>query len=254
MNNEQLATLILQGGNDELLPILWENVRKLLYCESEKYYRLNKNLCDSRGVDDWDIKQVSYTAFLKALRAFDSASGYKFTSYLKYPFKTAVNELLGVRTVHSNKEPLNNFASLEKPIEQPNGDTVTLNELIPDNTALDFIEDVDRTAEAETVRQIVDALSEPCKSVITAYYFQGITFTRIAESMNLSKERVRQIHLRALKILRNNEYLREMYGDYRRHYNWLSVARFQHSPEYFEICSKLNERLNITSAENSTNL
>jgi len=242
MTNEQLATLIQQGGNDELIPILWENVRKLLYLKSGDYYTSHKEQCDSRGVQEWDIKQSCYIAFLEAVKAFKSESGYKFTSYLKYPFKNAVNELLGLYTRHTNNEPLNTYTSLYKPIEQPSGDTTTLNELIPDNTALDFLEDTDRTAEAETIHQIVNTLPEPCKSVIQTYYFKGITFTDIAKQMNLSKERVRQIHLRALKLLRHNEYLQEMYGSYRRHYNWLSVSRFQHSPEYFALCAKLMEK------------
>ena len=39
MTNEQLAAFIKEGGNDELIPILWERVRKLMYMKSDKVYR-----------------------------------------------------------------------------------------------------------------------------------------------------------------------------------------------------------------------
>ena len=38
MTNEQLAAFIKQGGNDELIPILWERIRKLMYMKSDKVY------------------------------------------------------------------------------------------------------------------------------------------------------------------------------------------------------------------------
>ena len=38
MTNEQLAEFIKQGGNDELIPILWERIRKLMYMKAAKVY------------------------------------------------------------------------------------------------------------------------------------------------------------------------------------------------------------------------
>ena len=45
-----------------------------------------------------------------------------------------------------------------------------------------------------------------------------------------SKERIRQIHLKVLKILRNNKTLQEIYGGYKRHYNWNAVQSLQNRP------------------------
>ena len=37
MTNEQLAVFIQQGDSDELIPVLWEKVRKLVYLKSEQF-------------------------------------------------------------------------------------------------------------------------------------------------------------------------------------------------------------------------
>lgn len=241
MDNEKLADFIHQGGNDELIPVLWEKVKKLVYMRSEKFYRLNKDLCDRRGVDVWDIKQESYTAYLYALKSFDISKGYKFTTYLELPLKNAIGELLG-RSKREVNEPLNTCKSLDKSVMLPDGKEVELFELVPDKSSLDFVERMETLSEYETIHEIVDSLPEPCKSVVNKHYFQGVTFTAIADEMGVSKERIRQIHLRALKILRNNKDLREIYGYYEKHYRWNAVQSLQNRPEYFDLCHKLNEK------------
>lgn len=242
MTNEMLADFIKQGGNDELIPILWEKVRVLLYSKSDTFYRLNKEQCDRKGVDNWDIRQASYTAYLKAVRSFDIKTGYKFTTYLAYPFKNALKDLLGATTKRARQEPLNNSTSLDKPIEQSDGDTITMGEFIADDTSLDFIQDMERTAEAETVRRIVETLPDVQKDVIKAYYFEGMTLSAIAEKLCVSIESVRQIRYKALKILRENKQLRELYTGYQHHYNWIAVSHFRYSPEYFDLCKRLDEK------------
>lgn len=241
MDNEKLADFIHQGGNDELIPVLWEKVKKLVYMRSEKFYKLNKDLCDRRGVDVWDIKQESYTAYLYALKSFDISKGYKFTTYLERPLKNAIGDLLG-RSKREVNEPLNSYKSLDKSVMLPDGKEVELFELVPDKSSLDFVERMETLSEYETIHEIVDSLPEPCKSVVNKHYFQGVTFTAIADEMGVSKERIRQIHLRALKILRNNKDLREIYGYYEKHYRWNAVQSLQNRPEYFDLCHKLNEK------------
>lgn len=238
MTNELLAEYIQQGDNDELIPILWEKVRNLLYMKSERFYKLHQAFCDSSGVEVWDIKQVCYGAFLEAVRAYKPGS--KFNSYLNFPFKNAVRELLGIRS--TRQEPLNNCSSLDKEIESSDGDSCSILDLIADDTALDFMEDVDRSSEAETVRQIVDTLSEPYRSVIKARYWEELTLQATAEKLSISRERARQHEAKALRILRANKQLRQLYTEQKKHYDWLRLARFRYSPEYFEICKRAEER------------
>lgn len=243
MTNEQLASFIQQGGNDELIPILWENVRKLLYMKSESLYRQHKESCDRRGVEVWDIKQVSYTAFLEAIKAYKTDSGYKFTSFLEYPFKNAVNELLGLRTSRTTNEPLNNCTSLDKPIdESSDGDIISLLDTIADNTSLDFIDNMETNAVCDTVRAVVDTLPEPYKCVITAYFFEGITLTGIGKRMGISCNSVGQLKYKALRILSGNKLLRELYNDMQQHNHYCSFSWFKTSPEYYAMLKRLNQK------------
>ena len=96
MTNEQLATFIKQGGNEELIPILWERIRKLMYMKSDRVYSALQSRFNQCGVEVWDLKQSCYTAFLKALEGYKPESGNKFTAYLSYPFRNTVQELTGI--------------------------------------------------------------------------------------------------------------------------------------------------------------
>lgn len=240
MTNEMLAQFIQEGGNDELIPILWEKVRKLLYVKADRFYSLYKSACDGSGVDVWDIRQASYSAFLDAVKAYKAGGKIKFTSYLNYPFKNAVQKLLGIRG--SRREPLNNCTSLDKPIEQSNGETCSMLDLVADDTSLDFVEEAERNSEAETVRKFVDELSEPYRSVIKAKYFDGLTLGEIGEKFSVSRERIRQQQAHGLRILRRNPQLRKLYTEQECHYDWLALARFKYSPEYYEIVRRAEER------------
>ena len=93
MTNEQLAAFIKQGDNDELIPILWERIRKIMYMKSDSVYSTLQGRFQQCGVDIWDLKQSCYMAFLKAIDGYKPDTGNKFTSNLSYPFKNTVNEL-----------------------------------------------------------------------------------------------------------------------------------------------------------------
>ncbi len=211
MTNELLAECIQQGNNNELIPVLWEKVQKLLYMKSDKFYRLHQISCDRSGLDKWDIRQASYIAFLEAVKAYKNDSGCKFTSFLEYPFKNAVRELLGIRT--TKREPLNECSSLDAQIESSEGDSCSMLELIADDTALKFVEDVSVRSEAETIRQIVDTLPEPYRGIIQVHYFEGVTLKEIAERISVSGTRVRQREVKALVMLRQNDLLRKLYTE-----------------------------------------
>lgn len=62
LTNEQLAELI-QQGNDELKPVLWERVKRLLYSFAGKYYYRYTEYCERCGVSEWDLRQQAYCAY-----------------------------------------------------------------------------------------------------------------------------------------------------------------------------------------------
>ena len=221
MTNEQLAVFIQQGDSDELIPVLWEKVRKLLYLKSEQFYRLHETACSKHGVELWDIKQVSYSAFLDAVKAFKADSGYKFTSFLDYPFRNTVNGLLGLRSEAGRNEPLNNCASLDKPVSGED-EECTLIDLQEDEHSTDFIAKIESDNISDIIRSEVEALGEPYNKVIRLYYLEGKKLAETGKLLGVSGERVRQLRYKAERELRKSKVLRKLYNE---HYQQRYVPR-----------------------------
>lgn len=222
MTNEILATYIHQGGNDELIPVLWEKVRKLVYHKSDMYYKLHLENCKQHGVELWDIRQAAYIAFLNALKAFKPESNLKFVTFISFPLKNAVSELLGIRTEKGRNEPLNNCTSLDKPIKEEDGET-TLGEIQADEQSTDFIEKIEGALCSEIIRAEVDALPDQQAEVIKLFYFEGLTLSEIGARYGVSPERARQIRAKAERALRANTILRKLYNE---HYQGRYIPRW----------------------------
>jgi len=211
MTNEQLAEFIQQGGNDELIPILWERIRKLMYMKSDKVYRAYQSDFTRCGADVWDLKQSCYMTFLDAVRGYKADRNLKFTSYLEYPFRNAVNNLIGVRTKTKQNEPLNNCTSLEMPVSDD--ENLTLADTLIDETAVNAVDIVELADDYRVLHEAVDALGEPQSNVIKAYYFEEKSLEKIAGEMGVSRERIRQIKAKALRRLRHSEKLLQLYRE-----------------------------------------
>jgi RNA polymerase sigma factor for flagellar operon FliA len=54
----------------------------------------------------------------------------------------------------------------------------------------------------DSLKQLVDALPERPRRVIVYHYYQGLSFTHIAELLGVTKGRVSQIHTQALQLIR----------------------------------------------------
>lgn len=241
--NEELAAAI-QDGQRELIPVLWDQIQKLLHAKSTSFYYLRTDICARCGVELNDLKQECYPAFLQAIAAFDRERGLTFTAYLNYPFQNAVNALLGLRSERGKHDPLNHAMSLDAPVDAEDSDSCALLELIGDDTSADFVKRIDNDDEAAFVRRIVDALPEPDKCVIRALYFEGLTLQATAETLAVSLSAVRYAEQRALKQLRKNPELRRMYREQMRHEEWVRFSRVEHSPEYFDQCRRMREKVN----------
>lgn len=221
MTNEQLATFIHAGGNDELIPLLWDKVKQLLYSKAENYYRTHTTNCKRRGVEVWDIKQAAYCAYREALRYYNPDKGYKFITFIILPFKKEIYKLLDIQTKRGLNEPLNNSCSLDTPVTDTDGDTDTaLIDLQADESSTDFIEEMEAAELRKTIRAEVEKLPEKQADIIKLYYLQEISLQDIAKQLQVSAERVRQNKAAAERALRNNTTLQTLYDEYykQKHY------------------------------------
>ena len=210
LTNEQLADFIKQGGNDELIPVLWERVKKLLYLLAGRYYRLNTEYCTRCGTELSDLKQAAYTAYIKSLRTYNADSGSKFSTYLKYPYKAEIKALF------SRTEPLNSSSSLNAPAFDNEGAAVEAGELIPNEAAYNELEAVEERSEQEyikrTLSESIERLEPRERQVIRLHYYCNLTLTETAKRLKISKMQVITARNHALLRLKGFKKIQEI-GD-----------------------------------------
>lgn len=121
MTNEKLAELIQEGDNDELLPLLWDKTRLLIYQKCGRLWQFYSEKLERFGYSFDDLQQVGYNALIFAVKGYKSEKGYKFATYLTCALKRVIRDLL------SGSSDVLNLAgtqSLEQPLgENSEGDT-----------------------------------------------------------------------------------------------------------------------------------
>lgn len=212
MVNERLVELIQEGGNDELLSRLWDNVRIVIFKKCGQLWKYYSGRLALYGYHFDDLYQESYNALIFAVKQYKSEKGYKFTSYLNYALKHVVRGLLSGSDVLNRSDT----KSLEQPLaENRDGEALLIGDIIPDERAAAAFEKIERLDEYRPLYNAIDSLTEIGRSVILEYYFNGLTYKQIGERHALSAERVRQLHNEAIRALQHGEQsetLRSIYG------------------------------------------
>lgn len=216
MTIERMCTMIQAEPDDcrELLPILWEKVRRLLFKIAGDYYAQHVETCTRCGVEAGDLRGICYDVFLSAVDAYKPDGDASFTSYFNYTFKNQAAELLGIRTERGRREPLNNCDSLDRPIDAEDTDGATLGDFVGDPAAAfvdNLLEGLNREQEAAEVRAAVERLPEQLRQVIQWHFLEGQTLSGIGERLGVSLEWVRQLKNKGLKRLRCDRRLRLVY-------------------------------------------
>lgn len=219
LTNEQLAEFI-QQGNEDLKPVLWERVKKLLYMFAGKYYRRYTEYCDRFGVTEWDLKQQAYTAYENSFASYDRSRG-TYAAYLNLMFKNAIRGLFG------GKDPLNFSDSLDRLLDTEDEGSGAVGDLIPDTAAAEAFEEIEESSVAAVVRSAVEKLPDRERDIIKSRYFDGLSRPRISADIGMSSERVRQIETTALNRLHKNRDIRRLgdelgYSSQRAYHNTVS--------------------------------
>ncbi len=77
MTNEKLAELIQEGDNDELLPLLWDKTRLLIYQKCGRLWQFYSEKLEWFGYSFDDLQQEGYNALIFAVKGYKSEKGYK---------------------------------------------------------------------------------------------------------------------------------------------------------------------------------
>lgn len=209
MSNEELAVLIRNGRRDKLSE-LWFGVERFIWQQAN---RRTFTLNGCGGVTAEDLYQSGYFALLSAVDTYDSKAGMTFIGWLALCLKTTFAETAGYRTQKRWADPLQWAKSLNAPLSE-DMDDIALGDTISDSAAeieLEAILERDRRQRLYAALEIaVSALPEAEQYVLRARYYQGETLENIAAKRGISRERVRQIEARALRMLRHPKNNREL--------------------------------------------
>lgn len=201
MNNEKLCILI-SSGKRELLSDLYMQNKGIIYKYSRSFYNRHKRRCEKCGIEIDDLMNEAFFALCKAVESYCKHREYKFTTYLTYPLKSHFNALIERRTNKTLNEPLNNCASLDKPLEEFD-EKVNLIDTIADSGA-EFEESVvDRYAVSGIFPAVRETLQDDfAYNCIEMNYKQGISRQMIAEKYGMTNNYIQGIINKALKQLR----------------------------------------------------
>lgn len=138
MSNEELAAAIQAGERNKLME-LWGQVRRLVHDMAYKRLRATNG---AGGVALDDLMQAGFLGFLEAVKAYDPAAGFRFTSYLTYPVKSAFSEAEGRRSEKQKRDPIFSAVSIDAPLDKGEGEPLTLADVIPDPQAAEALDGI----------------------------------------------------------------------------------------------------------------
>ncbi len=241
MTNEEMAVMI-NNGQTELIPALWERVRKLVGKFTYNYYTKHYELCKRAGVTDEDLLQEAYFGFIKAIQAYPSQSGNMFTSYLNFPIQSCFVAITGQRTSKSRKEPLNNATSLNTPVSDTDDGVYLQDTLQDENAHVDF-EQIELTDMQKIVREELAQLKDAKQQdFISLHYLHEQSYQAIANQSGISRERVRQIINDGLRKLRNSKRLKALNVEFCNHAQTRFISQLEYNPQYFDLINDIHAR------------
>ncbi len=210
MTNEELAIQI-QQGEKQYTAVLWEKVNKLMY---KILYKYSFNRDFPTYIDNEDLQQELYFAFLTAVKSYKADKGYKFNSYLDFSVRNILNRDVASKSQRTIKESSYNQCVGDE-------DDTELIELVEDTASQDFVYDVELIELQREVRNAVERLpGKECK-VMQEYYFNKRTYKEIANNWDCTIENIRQFINKGMRTLRKDTSLRnyyiQCYGNYVRH-------------------------------------
>ena len=224
--NEELARRI-QAGERELLPDLWEAVRRFVY----KLARRWCNEWNRPGLEPDDLAHSAFLAICESIGDYDPEQG-SFLTWLRFPLLTAFSEEVGCRTPAQLKRPENQSESLSSPV----GEDLTLSDMLEDPAAEEALEaveeDIFHAQLAETMERALADLPQKQQAVLRGKYYRGMTMRAIAAEMGCSSSGLAQYERRGLYALSKNKDLRELHHGSRNLYREVNLYRHTSLRQY----------------------
>lgn len=216
MSNEELVAEI-QAGAVERMGELWEQVAGLVkWKANQKMIELDARVCLC-GVEFEDLYQSGYPAMVAAVHTYDPAAGCAFSTWFMFYLKSAFAEATGYRTQKGRQEPLNNYLSLDTPLTD-DADSDDLMDVVADPAGLQWREHLEESMWRKQLQEAVGAalstVTEQYREILRLRYWENMTLDDIGDLQGISKERVRQMENKGIRILRQPKTASQLYAFY----------------------------------------
>jgi len=208
MTNEELVARI-KAGETDLMPTLWEQVKRYAYKRANTFYYLHYDRCTEMGVEIADLEQEAYLAIHAAVEKFKPEKGVKFLTYAEYRLKqrctTAAN-------LHNMKYLYRETKLDDVRVSDGSGNEVSLVDMLVSPTAedelYDFIEQEYQqeyqAKRSKYLRDSLDALTPAKSEAVMAVIGMGIPYAAHARSVGLSRQWVHSMVKDAVEWLKTD--------------------------------------------------
>ncbi|MCE7079958.1 RNA polymerase sigma factor WhiG [Streptomyces sp. ST2-7A] len=166
--------------------------------------RIRGAMIDELRALDWIPRSVRQKA-----RAFERASSALEFSLRRSPTEAEVaREMnMGLDELHEffGRLSLANTVALEELLHPvgDGGDQLSLMDILEDTSADDPVEVAEDRELRRLLARAVNALPDREKTVITLYYYEGLTLAEIGQVLGVTESRISQIHTKSVLLLRS---------------------------------------------------
>ncbi|MCD4785546.1 MAG: FliA/WhiG family RNA polymerase sigma factor [Candidatus Eremiobacteraeota bacterium] len=94
--------------------------------------------------------------------------------------------------------------SLEQPLTNIEGENGTIISLIENELINDPLMEVEFSEERKFLEEAIENLNERERYIVSKHYFEGFTFESISHDLGVSKQRISQMHARAVRRMREH--------------------------------------------------
>lgn len=268
MTNEELVEKIQQGERD-LIPELWEQVRRFVAKVAKKWAGGAKPGRGYHEVNDFaeELIQEGYIAFVEAVESFDASKGTVFLThldwYLKSHFLQACADASGISRgvyeralVAKRQGQLGQITAILSPtsLNMPVGDgpekeKVELGDFLfdPADHIADLEEQIYQRELHDKLEEALSKLSTEEQKAIRSRYYDEKTFLEVATMLGVSQYQAKRTEERALQKLRAPKVSLELESFIERNTNYflhVGVQAFQSSgSSAVERIVEMRERL-----------
>lgn len=211
MSNEELVEAI-QSGENERMGELWAQIEKFIAWKAQ---RIMTTMDKSSTIEVDDLIQSGYFALVAAVKSYKAGDG-PFLKWLSYYLKTAFAETAGYRTAKMQNDPMRYALSMDYPIGEDSDNT--FGDIVPDPDAgapMDAIEDGLWNEQLHAALDTaLDAIPPQYSDVVRMRFYEGKALEEISQEIKVSRERVRQLENKGIKLLRGSEHACKLYPFY----------------------------------------